>query len=274
MVRMMKFSVVTPCLNPGDLLPETVESILGQRALLNDQVDLEYVIVDGGSTDGTKDYLESLNDPRVSCISEPDKGMYDALAKGLERLTGDIHSYLNAGDLYHPHAFDVVTDVIDRTDGWLTGMAVKYNQRGDVIFARLPFAYRTRWFRKRVYDGRLLRFVQQESTFWTRAMTRRLDLERLRTFRLAGDAFLWASFSEWTDLTVVAAHLGGYRRHGEHLGNQKREYREEMRSFTRMPMPWDIALAAAHLILEELPPRLKHPLGRGRILTWQGEDWA
>lgn len=269
---MVKFSVVTPCLNPGHLLPETVESILGQRAVRTGRVHLEYVIVDGGSTDGTRGYLESLVDPRVTWVSEPDKGMYDALAKGLERLSGDVHSYLNAGDLYHPHAFDVVADAIGQTDGWLTGMAVKYNERGDVVAARTPAGFRSEWFRKQMYDERRLKFLQQESTFWASDLTATLDLGRLRSFRLAGDAYLWATFSRHAHLMVVGAHLGGFRLHGSQLSDDLGAYWDEMASFLPAPSPADRVRAGWFRFVDTLPVRLKHRLS-DNMLVWR-DGWV
>lgn len=225
---MKTFSVVTTCKNPGHLLVDTVESVLGQRALRAGRVGLEYVIIDGGSTDGTCDYLAELNDERVHWVSEPDRGMYDGLVKGLRRLTGDIHSYLNAGDLYHASAFDVVADLVPSRFEWVTGLPSSLNQRGDVVGVRIPFRYRRDWIMSGLYDGGRLPFIQQESTFWTSDLTASLDLDRLSGLRLAGDAFLWATFARQHELGVVVAQIGGFRRHDGQLSEDLSGYREEM----------------------------------------------
>jgi len=107
----MRFSVITPCRNAAAHIAETAASVLGQSAL-RDGDELEYIVCDGGSTDGTLEALRALAAPAMRVISEPDGGMYDALARGLRLATGDVVAYLNAGDYYHPHAFRAVREIL------------------------------------------------------------------------------------------------------------------------------------------------------------------
>ena len=90
-----KFSVITVCYNPGDTLPITIESVLEQ-----DYSDLEYLIIDGLSTDGTADVLHKYRDAIDVIVSEPDRSLYDAMNKGLARATGEYVCFLNAGDRF------------------------------------------------------------------------------------------------------------------------------------------------------------------------------
>src|SRR5512139_3842863 len=130
----MKFSVITPCLNAAAHIGETAASVLGQSAL-RDGATLEYIVCDGGSTDGTVEILRGLASPAMRVISESDGGLYDALARGLRLATGDVVAYLNAGDYYHPHAFRAVQEVLSaRPDcRWLTGFAVDYSPSGATV---------------------------------------------------------------------------------------------------------------------------------------------
>lgn len=91
----MKFSIITICFNPGQLIRSAVESVLGQS-----YGDVEYLIVDGASTDGSLDYLRQVNeqDARVTLVSEPDNGLYDALNKGVRMATGDVIGFVHADD--------------------------------------------------------------------------------------------------------------------------------------------------------------------------------
>lgn len=91
----MKISIITAVLNAREAIRETIESILGQTF-----GSLEYIIIDGNSTDGTLEVIEEHRDPRTQIISEPDQGLYDALNKGIKRSSGDIIGVLPAGDLY------------------------------------------------------------------------------------------------------------------------------------------------------------------------------
>ncbi len=91
----MKISIITVCLNSAETIEDTVKSVLGQ-----DYESLEYIIVDGGSTDGTLDVLEKYRSRIHRCISEPDNGIYDAMNKGIMYATGEVVATLNSDDLY------------------------------------------------------------------------------------------------------------------------------------------------------------------------------
>jgi len=88
-----RISIITPCLNRARFIREAVESVLNQG-----YPDFEHIIVDGGSTDGTLTVLEKY--PHLRVISEPDKGMYDAINKGLHFARGAVIGLLNSDDLY------------------------------------------------------------------------------------------------------------------------------------------------------------------------------
>ena len=91
----MKVSIITVCFNSAETIEDTVKSVLGQ-----DYKDIEYVVVDGDSTDGTLGIIRRYENTISKVISEPDKGMYDAMNKGLRVTTGDIVGFLNADDFY------------------------------------------------------------------------------------------------------------------------------------------------------------------------------
>jgi len=268
MTKAIRVSIVTPCFNAQALIRDTVASVLGQRAVLSGRVGLEYLICDGASTDGTVELVRAFDSPLVKLVSEPDAGMYDALAKGLSSVTGDVVAYLNAGDYYHPHAFDVVADIFDRPAvSWLTGYNTIYNAHGAVTNVTLPFRYRTVLFECGAY-GRLLPFVQQESTFWRRGLHDLLDLGALARLRYAGDNYLWTAFSRRATLHVVQAVLGGFRFHAGQISENRRAYRAEVRSFTRSPGVLDLALAGFDRLTWYLPPQVKKYLNDGALFQY------
>jgi glycosyltransferase involved in cell wall biosynthesis len=91
----MKVSIVTVCLNSVETIEDAVNSVLSQ-----DYRDIEYIIVDGGSTDNTLDIIKSYKGKIAKVISEPDNGIYDAMNKGIKSSTGDIIATLNSDDVY------------------------------------------------------------------------------------------------------------------------------------------------------------------------------
>lgn len=91
----MKVSIITVCLNSSETIIDTIKSILSQ-----DYKDIEYIVIDGGSKDGTLDILKKYKNQISKYTSEPDKGIYNAMNKGIRLATGWIVGFLNADDLY------------------------------------------------------------------------------------------------------------------------------------------------------------------------------
>lgn len=236
---MQTFSIVTPVRNGALHVAETIESIVFQKG----DFALQYILVDGGSTDETLAIAEAyraLCEARpalcpdggvdFSVISEPDGGMYDALVKGLRRARGDYLAYLNASDRFFAGALDAVASVFrDRADvHWLTGWNATISESGAVFDARLPCRYRREYIRSYVY-GTSLEHIQQESTFWRRELLDLVDFEKLRTFERAGDFYLWHCFAGSHQLHIVSALLGAFRMHGNQSSENIAAYDEEIR---------------------------------------------
>ena len=90
----MKVSVITVCRNRAHTIAQAIESVLGQQ-----DVELEYIVIDGASTDGTAALIATYADRLDAWLSEPDSGMYDAINKGIRMATGDVIGILNADDV-------------------------------------------------------------------------------------------------------------------------------------------------------------------------------
>jgi glycosyltransferase involved in cell wall biosynthesis len=116
----VKVSVITVCYNAQAHIAQTIESVLGQ-----DHQDLEYIVVDGNSTDGTVDIIRKYaGDPRLQWRSEPDAGIADAMNKGVALASGEVVAHLNADDYYaHPRVISRVAEYFRRNPAtlWLTG---------------------------------------------------------------------------------------------------------------------------------------------------------
>ncbi len=112
-----KISIITPSWNQGPFIERTIRSVLEQG-----YPNLEYIVMDGGSTDGTIDILRKY-EGRLTWVSDKDKGQADAINKGITRSTGDIIAYLNSDDIYETGALRKAADHFSAhpDDRWLTG---------------------------------------------------------------------------------------------------------------------------------------------------------
>ncbi|MEH6557745.1 MAG: glycosyltransferase [Oceanicoccus sp.] len=230
----MKISIITPCFNAEKYIEETIESIISQRG----DFDIEYIIIDGESTDNTlpiiSGYREKIdcgaypircNAVSIRLLSEIDTGMYDALSKGLSQATGDVIAYQNADDYYLPNAFSAVALIFShyRAIKWLTGVISGYNEDGNICLQKLPFRYHSSYIQQGLY-GRELPFIQQESCFWRRALTDEIDMKHLSRQQYAGDFYLWSQFSKRHELRIVNVPLSGFRKHGENKSTDMDSY--------------------------------------------------
>ena len=168
----LKISVVTVVRNDRAHIEETVESVLGQSG---GGFELEYVVIDGASEDGTVELLRRY-EPRLAClVSEKDSGIYNAMNKGIARCTGDVIGMINSGDRYLPGALALAADAF-RKYGNLDRIFW-----GDVLYERLG---RVKGFRER--NLKIGAFAPHPSMFVPRNI-----YERIGTYdeelRLMGD---------------------------------------------------------------------------------------
>lgn len=242
--RILSFTVITPCFQAEQRIAATLESVMGQTAVRAGRVRLEYLICDGGSTDRTLELVQHICGERALVLSRKDTGLYDAVAKGLRRATGDVVAYLNAGDVYHPAALDVVADVFETGRvHWLTGHTLIASERGDVVQVKLPYRFRRQHIRQGLYGTAVRQSIQQDATFWDRSLHRLLDLDRLASLRLAGDYYLWIRFAAAEELHVVDSHLSTLLVHAGQLSENAAGYQAELATLVE-PHGWRDRLLA------------------------------
>lgn len=126
----MLLSIVTPSFNQAPYIEETIKSVLAQ-----DYSGLEYIIVDGGSTDGTVDIIKKYENKISWWVSEKDKGQTDAINKGFARARGDVLAWLNSDDTYEPGALTAAANYLQEHPevGMVYGDCNFINQHGTVI---------------------------------------------------------------------------------------------------------------------------------------------
>jgi glycosyltransferase involved in cell wall biosynthesis len=198
-----RISIVTPCLNAAAFLDEALRSVLDQG-----YPNLEYVVMDGGSTDGTVEIIERHRDRLAYWASAPDRGHADALNRGFARTTGEIMGWLNADDVLHRGSLWLLADLFARFPEieWLTGQPSHLDERGAVVVVHPAPA----WSRLRVLSGDY-RWIQQESTYWRRRLWERAGGRVAEEHPLAFDFEMWLRFFRTARLHSTEGLIGAFR---------------------------------------------------------------
>lgn len=198
-----KISIVTPSFNMENYIEDTILSVIGQQ-----YPNLEYIIIDGGSKDGTVDIIKRY-EPWISYwISEPDSGMYEAIQKGFSRATGDIMAYINSDDKYYPDAFfsaATIFALIEDVD-WVLGRASFYNDEGTIVDVKDL----RKWSKFNYYLGDY-KWIQQESVFWRRRLWLKAGGKINTNLKYAGDYELWLRFFRYAKLYSTDTLFAGFR---------------------------------------------------------------
>lgn len=201
-----KISIVTPNYNGGQYLEETITSVLSQN-----YPNLEYIIIDGGSTDDSVSIIKKYEEHLKYWISEPDKGLYDAVQKGFDQATGEIMAWINSDDLYHPKAFFTVAEIFNFEEvNWLQGNPSTFDEMGRTVAV---YGVK-RWSKLDYYLGDF-RWIQQESVFWRKSLWEKAGKKISTEMKYAGDLELWLRFFRYEKLYVTSALLGGFRQRSQ-----------------------------------------------------------
>jgi glycosyltransferase involved in cell wall biosynthesis len=238
-----KISLVTASYNSGKYIEDCILSILEQG-----YPALEYIIVDGGSTDNTMSVIEKYADKISLVIREPDSGPAQALNKGFKEATGEIMGWLNTDDRLHAKSLFAMAEIFNSLNEveWVMGFPtwfsaegiclneIYYNQGSPFYFPEyigdnlhLKFA---RWSKWRFAMGDFSA-IQQESVFWRRSLWEQAGGHLKEEF-LAFDLELWTRFFEHAQLYTANILIGGFRIHGNQISfNQRQRYKSESQKF-------------------------------------------
>ena len=207
-----RISVVTPSFNQGEFVEATLRSVITQG-----YAGLEYVVIDGGSTDGSVSIIERYDADLAYWVSEPDQGHAHALNKGFAQTTGEIMCWINSSDMYYPWTFETVAEVFSQLPqvDWITGgVASWFDVHGRLRQAGGGSGPNVYDILAGDYHG-----IQQESVFWRRSLWERAGGQLDEGLTFAADFDLWLRFFRLAPLCSVATLLGGFRVHGDRLGD-------------------------------------------------------
>jgi glycosyltransferase involved in cell wall biosynthesis len=200
-----RIALVTPALNAAKYIEQTIRSVLAQG-----YPNLDYFIVDGGSTDGTVEIIRKYDGQISGWVSEQDNGMYDAINKGFSNTSGEVMGWISATDQLHIGGLLVVGSVFRDLPQveWITGRPTLFGEEGMTI----AVMDQTRWSRWRFLAG-ANRAIQQESTYWRRSLWEKAGgyLDTSGQYGIMSDFELWVRFFRYAKLYSVDAVIGGFR---------------------------------------------------------------
>lgn len=207
--KLPKISIITPTLNQANFIEQTIKSVLSQN-----YSDLEYIVVDGGSTDGTLDILKKYRG-KLSWISGKDKGQSDAINKGLKMSSGAIVGYLNSDDVLENGALSQIADFFVAHDDifWVTGKCFIIDGRGRrtrflVNWYKNIFLKYFRSFATLIITN----YISQPATFWKREILENVGLFKT-SLHYSMDYDHWLRISKNYKLGFIDTYLASFRIH-------------------------------------------------------------
>lgn len=210
----MKISIVTPSYNQASHLRETINSVLGQGIS-----DLEYIVIDGGSKDGSAEIIREYGPRLAYWCSEADGGQYQAINKGFSKSTGEVMGWLNSSDIYLPWTLKMVDHIFTKFPevDWISSMSkvcITEDGQFEGLF-EIPGFSSKRFAKGLLGSSHNTDFIQQETCFWRRSLWEKIGGKITDQYRFAADFWLWGEFFKHARCTGVDAPLAAFRFHGD-----------------------------------------------------------
>ncbi len=199
-----KITIVTPSFNQGEFLEETIRSVL-----LQGYPNLEYIIIDGGSTDDSVEIIKRYAPWLAYWVSEQDRGQTHAINKGFARSTGDIHAYLNSDDWYEPGALLRCAQEFEAGNPWVVGQVQCWQESlGCRPFPKLPGKSFTRWL--------LSCPIAQAGSFWSSQLHREVgDFREDLNYVMDYEFWLRFRFIKRIEPRTLDQQVAVFRLHGD-----------------------------------------------------------
>lgn len=239
-----KISIVTPSYNQGRFLERTIQSVLSQN-----YINIEYILIDGGSTDGSVDIIKKYSQSLAYWQSGPDQGQTDAIIKGMSMATGDILGYLNSDDVLLPGALEAMGETLDSDqEQWAIGWSRIIDDNDNELCSRpvYPFSLSELWHNEYL--------IPQECTYFTRRLYEKVGGFDA-SFHYAMDMHAWLKMCSLARPLLIPQYIGCYRVHESQKTSRMDRYFHEVKKAKLDVENWRIA--------NSMPPKPGKPFLRG-----------
>jgi glycosyltransferase involved in cell wall biosynthesis len=206
----LKVSVITPSFNQADYLEDTILSVLNQN-----YPNLEYIIVDGGSSDASLDIIHKYEKHLSWWVSEKDNGQSAAINKGFRKSSGEIICWINSDDLLLPDTLQLVSDEFQNCPGsWLTGNCITINPKGEEVGQYLNELPENTFDWINLFARGFSYAVLQPSTFWRREIFDSVGFLNEKYNYSFDHEFFFRIFKAYGKPLTISRNLSAFRIHG------------------------------------------------------------
>lgn len=229
MMHQPKVSIITPSFNQGEFIEETIKSVLNQ-----DYPNIEYIIIDGNSTDNTLEILKIYSD-KIIWKSEPDKGQTHAINKGFKIATGEILAWQNSDDTYMPYTVSTIVDFFQKHPdaGMVYGYFNYIDENGNFLLTKKVIDFNYRQF----VCGRFT--PNQPTVFFRRSVLDEVGYLN-ENFNYSLDREFYCRIGKKFKIVLISKILGNFRIYPQSKSGQKatkRNWRKEFMTIRRIYVP-------------------------------------
>ena len=211
-------SIITPNFNGKEYLEETIKSVMKQT-----YKNIEYIIIDGGSKDGSDKIIKKYKKHINYYESKKDNGIFHAVHKGILKSKGKYILWINSDDILHPKAAENIVKIFkkNRKIDWINGICgyIKFN----IKFFFIPYIYSRNTILSGKAHKKFYGYIQQESVSFKKSLYMKsggLNINK----NSGGDYFLWQKFAKFSNLNTFFIKIGYFRSHKKQISSKKDAY--------------------------------------------------
>ena len=218
----MKLSIITPNLNGGKYLEQTIKSVIEQ-----DYKNIEYIIIDGGSSDASIDIIKKYSKYISYYEIKKDKNMYEALNYGFKIAKGDIFTWINSDDLYFKNCISKIIYRLKKNNyNWIN--CISSSIKNEKLFSyQVPFFFPKKFIENGKCHKSDYGFIPQESVFFSRDLYFKCG-EIPSNYKLAGDFYLWKKMAKTEKLHPINLKCAIFRKHKNQLSENMDAYYKDL----------------------------------------------